>query len=121
MTKTKVTETIHPAIEAQVQALPDNYLACRDMRHAYAVDVPFYLVPVEGGQRNAKYAERILGCMRCGYQRTQLFRVFKDRLEQISESPHYPPGYLLRGKKKGIDILGIARREQIRRVLSDLG
>jgi len=102
-------------VEDQIHDKPDNILACRDMRHAWAIDLPYYGVSIEGGVRGALYVERRAGCMRCNTQRIELYRVHKNRLERLSTKYVYPEEYHIRGAKRGDDVVGKARFEQYRR------
>jgi hypothetical protein len=97
-------------IAAAVANLPDNMAVCRDLRHAWTVDTPFYLVKHEGGPRGARYAERRRGCMRCQCEVVELFRVHSSWMEKLSERRVYPDGYLLHGLPKGTNVAAIVRR-----------
>lgn len=98
-------KTIHrkplplPTLHEQIEGLTDAVLMCRDMGHAWGVQAPFYIVEVEGGVRGAKYAERVCGCLRCDTQRIELYRVFKEHLEKLSNRYIYPDAYKLFGPK----------------------
>lgn len=105
------------SVTEQIQHLSDQALVCRDLMHAWAVDVPYYRVTFEGGVRGAFYVERIKGCMRCTTQRVELYRVFRDRLELISSHYKYPEGYLIEGAGNVQAIRGRIRREGVRRVI----
>lgn len=104
----------------QVAALPDYVLMCRDLRHAWAIDIPFHDAPVTGGVRGAKYTERVLGCMRCNSQRIELYRIFRDGLERLRVGYKYPEEYHLHGLKRGENVQARIRRELLRRGLDQM-
>lgn len=100
----------------QIHELDHVALVCRDLKHAYAIDTPYYTVEVEGGVRGARYLERKLGCMRCPVTRTELVRVHEYWLERLSVYYTYPKkGYRLKDIPKGTNVLGMIRFEQFRR------
>ena len=76
-------------------------LQCRDFRHAWATETPYYKIEIEGGVRNALYVERVIACMRCNTKRIEFYRVFKTHLERIKSHYHYAEGYQIKGVKKG--------------------
>jgi hypothetical protein len=109
-----------PPLADQIHDLTEQTIACRDMRHAWAMDVPYYRIEVEGGVRGAIYVQRTLGCMRgCGCTRLELSRVYKDRVERLTSRLIYPKGYVLKGVGKA-KVQQMVRREEVRRVLGDL-
>jgi hypothetical protein len=106
---------------AQVEALSDEALVCRDLRHLWDVRIPYYLVDVEGGQRGAKYLERVIGCGRpgCPIERVELYRVRPERMERIAADYRgYPKeGYSLHDVPRGARVLELVRREAVRRAM----
>lgn len=108
-----------PEVWEQIRDLDDNVLACRTIRHAWAVDQPFYKVDVEGGEKRAMYVERRLGCMRCSTVRVLLYRVHDHWLEQLSSRYIYPEGYHLKGKPDQ-PVSQLVSFEQYRRTVQDL-
>lgn len=108
------------SVAEQIEGMSESALACRDIRHAWAVDTPYHRVEVEGGVRSALYVERAIGCMRCGTARVELYRVFKHRLELLRAHYEYPQGYLMHGVGGAREIRGRIRREGVRRVLEAL-
>jgi hypothetical protein len=112
-------KTVKQTVSEQIQHLSDSALICRDLMHAWAIDRPYYRVDVEGGVRGGFYVERTKGCMRCGTQRVELYRVFRDRLELIRSHYKYPEGYLIEGAGNIQAIRGRIRREGVRRVIEE--
>lgn len=108
-------------VEKQISELPEETLACRDLRHARSAKARWQVVEVTGGIRGAKYVERIVDCMRCPVYWRELFRVHDNWLERISSYPVYPKkGYLLHDIPKGVNVLAMVRFEQYQRVMKDL-
>jgi hypothetical protein len=102
-------------VVAQVGRLSDVVLACRDMRHAWAIDSPLLIVEVEGP---GLYAERRLGCMRCGkVHRWELYRVYSNRLDRVSTRGSYDEGYLLHGVGRR-NVVPLVRRELYDRLVT---
>lgn len=102
----------------QVSALTDNVLMCRDLRHAWGVDIPFHDVKVQGGPRGAQYTERTLGCLRCDSQRLEIYRIHTEWLERLRVSYKYPENYHIRGAKRSDNVQGRVREELRRRGLT---
>jgi len=115
-----------PDIADQVAKLPDTMLACRDIQHAWAVDVPFYRQRVKGEPRNTMQVTRTVVCMRCETQRVEHYRISKRpdgrlvRMEKISNHYVYPDAYHLRGAGKQAEVRSVVRIEQINRALGGL-
>ena len=108
------------AVQEQIRELDDVVLACRDLRHAYAVESHYRPVAVEGGVRGARYLERDRVCMRCPVKMRELFRVHENWLERISSYPVYPKkGYLLHDIPKGTNVIGMVRYEAFKRAIGE--
>jgi hypothetical protein len=114
---TKVRRPAPPTVLLQVQALDDNMLVCRDLRHAWATESSYYAVAVEGGVRGARYLERQLVCMRCDTKRIELVRVHATWIERLDVRYVYAKGYQIRGASKDDHVQGMVRLEQLQRVL----
>lgn len=95
----------------QIENMDEILLQCRDIRHAWATEIPYYKVDIEGGTKGALYVERIIACMRCNTKRIEFYRVYKDRLERISSRYAYTEGYQIKGVKKGDHVQDKVRRE----------
>jgi hypothetical protein len=107
-----------PPVVDQVHDLSDNIMMCRDFRHAWAVEVPYYKVEdVEGGVRGALYVERTIACMRCDTKRVEFYRVLETRLERLHSKYVYPEGYMMRGAKRSDHVQDMVRREAYRRAV----
>lgn len=101
----------------QVHAMAENWLMCRDMRHAWATETPYYRIEVEGGVRGALYVERAIACMRCDSRRIEIYRVHEHTLERLASRYAYPKGYQVRGIKKGERVQDMVRYENYRRAI----
>ena len=91
-----------------VRDLPDDFLACRDLRHAWE---PVAYFQERNGQTRTAPVIRLLRCLRCGTKR-------RDTLKnQFSEkTTHYyghPEGYKLSGT--GRTPSDVIRKEVVRR------
>jgi hypothetical protein len=95
-------------------------LQCRDFRHAWATETPYYKVPIEGGVKNALYVERIIACMRCDSKRVELYRVFKTHLDRIATHYKYAEGYQIKGVKKGDAVQSKVRHELYERAMENV-
>ena len=104
----------------QIGNMDDILLQCRDMRHAWATETPYYKVDVQGGTKGALYVQRAIACMRCNTKRIEFYRVFKDRLERISSHYQYSEGYQIRGVKKGDHVQDRVRRELYSRAMENV-
>ena len=97
--------------------MPEAFLMCRDFRHAWMTEVPYYKVRLEGGVRGALYVERVIVCMRCECRRIELSRVFASRIEKLATHYKRPKGYDVRGKPKGVRVVDLVRFNDIQRAL----
>ena len=120
MPRKVVKKTPHRPIVEQIENLNEVILQCRDMRHAWATEVPYYKVEVQGGARGALYVQRIIACMRCNTKRIEFHRVFRDRLERISSHYQYAEGYQIKGVKKGDHVQDKVRRELFTRTTKEM-
>lgn len=109
-----------PPVASQIEKLEDNWLACRDLRHAYAVEIPYHAVVLEGGQRGARYSERTLACMRCDTKRIELVRIHNIWVERLEVAYIRPKGYDILGARREEHVLGMVRLEQIRRAIEEV-
>lgn len=117
-TRTKKAKS-DPTVEDQIAEFSDTILACRDVRHAWAVDAPYYKVPMQGARKGQIFAKRIIACMRCDTQRVEIYRIKKHNVERVSVFYKHPEGYSLHGVKRGTNTVSMVRREQIRRLWND--
>lgn len=106
-------------LENALTILPDRYIACRDVRHAWSVENDFhvYRQAQEKGRRTMHIA-RDLVCMRCGTLRHEVYIATKDRgLEKIAQSYDYPEKYAIPGVPRGVKPSAIIQQEAYRRAM----
>lgn len=81
------------SFDRMITAMKDEYLDCRDMRHAWFKKGVKYLA-------SEKCYERAMGCRRCGAEKTQLI---SSQTGDVMHVPglgygyHYPPNYIVKG------------------------
>lgn len=90
--------------------LPDQFVECRDMRHAWKVQQGFH--EVKGRGKRSRYVARTLKCIRCGGERTDVLNV--STFDRVSTQYHYPEGYQIKGNAVGNRGTSV-RREAFRR------
>lgn len=88
-TRTKKPDPISQ-LERQLQVMPEDYLLCRELRHAWGPYTAAYM----RGQRNV--IERTLQCKRCKGRKDQQISG-KDGSILWSGQIEYPEGYLFTG------------------------
>lgn len=101
----------------RLQALPDAYLECRDMRHAWYISHDFHVAPdtIEGGR--VVLLDRVLSCERCPGKRTQHFKQGRYGLEKLGETRYSPSSYRIPGVPPGVRTQIIVQQESYRRSL----
>ena len=109
---------------AALRGMPQAYLVCRDLKHAWDYEVSFYKTAFKGrtekGRRFAIFARRELKCIRCDARRNEVFAINKREIAKVSSHYNYPEGYLLHGVAELKDIIGLVRLEQIQRELGNI-
>lgn len=111
------------ALAAKVQDLPDNWLMCRDIRHAWEVTEDFHVTKSKGS--TVQEIRRVLTCPRCTAQRVERHHVTKWGLEKVAQHYVYPEDengqkYQLHGVPRGVKPSFIIQGEQYRRVMEKL-
>lgn len=109
-TKKKVPLTRDKAermIAGALHQLPEEFLACRDLRHAWKVQDNFHDGNTEGTTM------RVLKCVSCETVRTDVYSVLKrpgmvPRMEKVSSAYTYPKGYQMR-QPSGVRDLAISQ------------
>lgn len=94
-----------------VNAIPEQFLWCRDVLHAWA---PHDAKIVKRPGKRAREIHRILQCRDCGTLKTQ--RLSQDGMI-LGHSYSYPKGYLNQGQGR----LTVADRAKIRKLTSKIG
>lgn len=102
----------------RLQEMPDNWVNCRDMRHAWAVENDFHVVTqAQEKGRRTMHVGRDLICMRCPTVRHEVYIATRHGLEKISQSYSYPEGYCIPGVPRGVKPQAIIQQEQYRRAM----
>lgn len=95
-----------------LKVLPDNWVVCRDVRHAWSVLNDFHVVGT------AADIQRELVCMRCETVRYETYlRQRNGTLEKTGQSYQYPGGYQIPGVPRGVKPSSIVQQEQYRRAM----
>ena len=112
----------------QIAAMPERYLACRDLAHTWKVVSTYRAVDSrrEDGKRarggNVVYAERNLLCTRCGKKRSDAFEISSHRghtaLKRLAPVYVDPQGYALKGVGRRKGLPEIVRGEMFDRELA---
>ncbi len=101
-----------------LKALPDKWVACRDMRHAWATENDFHVVPQSTVGGRSMHVGRDLVCMRCETRRHEVYLSVKGgRLEKVGQSYEYPEGYQIAGVPRGVKPQQIVQAEMYRRAM----
>lgn len=81
------------------EALPENFLDCRDpgIRHQWDKTADFHAIPAEQVGRKLANLARTEECLRCGAVKRERFILVDGRIRKVSQSTDYPDGYLLSG------------------------
>lgn len=120
-------QTVEHTIAYTLSQLPESFLSCRDLRHAWKVRTNFHDVDREPATRKnvARTVERVLECITCGTVRTDTYLVVvhrndAPRLEKWSTAYVYPSGYQMkRGHApRDLAVSQLVRYETLRRVLA---
>lgn len=112
-------------VVAGLRKLPDSYVQCRGMMHAWEVLNDFRITGTPG-ERGPRFLRRDLECMRCTTVRhdTYLLRFVKGE-PLISEKAHasytYPENYQIPGIPRGVKRHVIVYQEQFRRAMEAAG
>lgn len=102
-----------------LQELPDKWLACRDMRHAWLVEEDFHVTVATG--RRPQEIKRLLVCMRCAVEREETYHpVQGNGLERVHSHYRYPSGYQLKGVPRGNKPSWMVQQEQYRRSMTKM-
>lgn len=117
--KAKRYETDQDAVSALkkgLKALPEKWVMCRDMRHAWAVLNDFHVPASSGVAKGLLQIQRELVCMRCETVRYESYERTRDgRLDKVSQGYTYPDGYQIPGVPRGVKPQQIIQAEQYRR------
>jgi hypothetical protein len=102
----------------KVQNLPDNWLMCRDVRHAWDVTEDFHVTKHKASK--VQEIRRVLVCLRCKCERHERYAVTKWGLDKVGQTYKHPDGYVIHGVPRGVKPSFIIQGEQYRRVMEKL-
>lgn len=97
--------------------LPDNWVMCRDMRHAWSIEHDFFVEPSQVVGRKIESIRRELVCMRCGTMRIERYTKGKYGLDKVGQHYQYPDHYQIPGVPRGVKPQSIIQQEQYRRAM----
>lgn len=110
------------AVALALEDMPDQYLACRGMRHAWAVMNDFYIM---AGDIGARFLRRDLTCTRdCGTIRHDTWLLGRSRngvptiTQKLPAHYAYPADYQLHGVPRGVKSSTLVFQEELRRYVS---
>lgn len=96
--------------------LPENWVMCRDVRHAWSVEADFH-VSLQRGQA-IQEIKRVLVCMRCGTKRHEVYVPTKYYgLDKIRSHYEYPVDYQIKGVPRGNKPQSLIQQESYRRTM----
>lgn len=104
------------ALADALTALPDNWIMCRDMRHAWEVNEDFHVSKSKGSK--AVEIRRVLDCLRCETKRIEVYHQTKWGLEKVRQNYDYPEHYQIHGVPRGVKPSYIVQGEVYRRSMS---
>lgn len=104
----------------QLRELPDAFVACRDLQHAWDTATGFYMEDyVYAGVEQQRVVRRMT-CVRCGTERTDRFKIVDNGLVKTRSDYRYAEGYQFPASEKfppGTKPLSVVRAESLRRSL----
>lgn len=107
--------TIESMVE-QLKDLPDTWVLCRDVKHAWTVETDFHVTDYKGGDIHE--IRRIMRCLRCGTDRHETYVPSKRwGLEKTTQHYAYPDGYQFHGTPRGVKPSWLIQGEQYRRAM----
>jgi len=104
------TDLAHALME-----LPEEWVICRDMRHAWNVLNDFHVT--KSDKRYSQEIRRELVCMRCATVRNETYHHGRFGLEKVSQNYGYPEHYQIKGVPRGVKPQSIVQEEQYRRAM----
>lgn len=100
--------------------LPESWIQCRDLLHAWKVQEDFHVVPPSNSRRKQLEIARTLVCGRCETIRKEVFVQEKFGLNKVAQSYSYPENYQIPGVPRGIKPKSIVQAEQYRRAMEKI-
>lgn len=106
------------ALAAKVQELPENWLMCRDVRHAWEVTTDYHVTKQKGTK--VQEIRRTLTCLRCQCERHERYHITTWGLDKVGQVYKHPEGYVIHGVPRGVKPSYIIQGEHYRRVMEKL-
>lgn len=104
-----------------LRTLPDKFVACRDMRHAWAVLNNFHKTPDSQEGKKVMRVHRDLICMRCETVRHEEYLPLKGGLlDKVAQSYYHADGYLIPGVPRGANPQSVVQHEMYRRAMAEV-
>lgn len=97
----------------RLRQLPDGFVTCRDLQHAWDKPDGFILETYRGRDRIV----RRMTCARCGTGRLDYHKIENAGLVKTRSVYTYPEGFLLPKSPPGTKPLSVVRAESLRRAL----
>ena len=101
-----------------LQDLPDNWVMCRDMRHAWTVLDDFHVAVRQGSK--IQEIRRTLLCLRCATSRREVYHQGTYGLDKVAQHYTYPDNYQIKGVPRGVKPQSIIQQEQWRRAMEKI-
>lgn len=119
MSESKRYETDEEAatrLSEALKDLPDNWVMCRDVKHAWSVEEDFHVSLHKGSV--IQEIQRILVCLRCGTKRRERYTPTKIfGLHKVGNAYEYPDNYQIHGVPRGVKPQWLVQGEQYRRTM----
>lgn len=104
--------------QAALMDLPEEWVICRDVRHAWDVQQDFHVTHRQG--RKVLQIGRVLICMRCKTLRVETYVHTADGLDKTGQGYRYPEHYQIKGVPRGVKPQWIIHEEQYRRAMEKI-
>lgn len=105
------------AFKSAIEKLPDAYLRCRDLKHAWKVDHDFHVEPSVTEGAKVVLLRRVLKCRDCATLRVEHFIQGRYGLDKTGTYYVHPEDYHAPGVPRGVRISTIVQQESYRRAL----
>jgi len=116
--KYKVDVKAVKTLKDGLKRLEDHQLACRDMRHAWAVEQDYYVEPDQVVNKKLQVIRRVLVCMRgCETRRVERYQLGRYGLDKIAQWYEYLGAYQIPGVPRGVKPSVIVQQESYRRAM----
>lgn len=111
-------EVAAASLRDQLRKKPTHFIQCRDMRHAWSVEVDYHVLNVEEVGEKHLYIGRTLKCMRCETLRVEEYVNRREGLEKLGQTYKYPSDYELVAVPRGVKPHWAIHSELFRRAMA---